>query len=259
MKKIVVAILLIIVSFSVYWFASYQDSQNTSVKFAVGVLEVEPQSGTDKLEIKKVSFEKPGFIVIKETLNGRPGQIVEVGDYMLPGVYENVSIDLPRKIPGKGVSINEAGRPVTVDMVAIMYYDNGDEGFNPNDDDIAYVNGKIVAVSLSTGLNVSESAILPIAKDDKQASVIVIYTDNGFSPNEVTVSVGDAVRWINKSSRPMWVASNNHPEHTILPTFDQFTTSAVGESYTYTFEKSGTWRYHDHVNASREGVVRVVE
>ena len=43
----------------------------------------------------------------------------------------------------------------------------------------------------------------------------VIYTDNGYSPESVTINVGDTVTWKNQSSGGDWVASGNHPTHTL--------------------------------------------
>ena len=45
-------------------------------------------------------------------------------------------------------------------------------------------------------------------------STLVSYTDAGFSPKDVTVSVGETVRFVNTSSNRMWVASDEHPTHT---------------------------------------------
>jgi plastocyanin len=88
-------------------------------------------------------------------------------------------------------------------------------------------------------------------------AVIVNYSDEGFSPNLVEINQGDVVEFVNQSSRPMWVASNSHPAHDVLSTFDQFTVSGFGESWQYSFDQKGEWKYHDHVNASIEGVVIV--
>lgn len=100
----------------------------------------------------------------------------------------------------------------------------------------------------------------------------VTYSDSGFSPAAVTIRKGGSVTWINDSSGAMWVASAQHPTHTAYngtsrqdhcgsaqesTAFDQ----CRGETgdWTFTFDKTGTWAYHDHVNASRFGRVEVVE
>lgn len=87
----------------------------------------------------------------------------------------------------------------------------------------------------------------------------VAYTDTGFAPKTVTVKKGTNITFINSSSKSMWVASAVHPTHQLLPGFDQLKSVSVGGSYEYTFEKVGTWKYHNHVQASDTGTVVVTE
>lgn len=95
---------------------------------------------------------------------------------------------------------------------------------------------------------------------EKQVIVEVDYTDSGFSPASVTVKKGTTVQFMNKSSSTMSVASNPHPTHTDYPGFDQGKSSQKGQSeYDFTFEKTGTWGYHNHLNPSDTGTVIVTE
>lgn len=87
--------------------------------------------------------------------------------------------------------------------------------------------------------------------------IVVTYTSGGFTPKEITVSVGQIVRFVNESSGNMWVASVVHPTHTVLPEFDEKESIGAGENYEFTFTKIGEWKYHNHVNPSRGGVVIV--
>ena len=103
------------------------------------------------------------------------------------------------------------------------------------------------------------------------SSVTVAYTDQGFSPASVTVAQGLAVTWVNQSSKDMWVASAMHPTHMVYDgtalkehcaagaeaSFDACRAFAPAESYTFTFDKAGTWKYHDHIDASKFGTVIV--
>lgn len=90
-----------------------------------------------------------------------------------------------------------------------------------------------------------------------KAGATVDYTDSGFSPKSITVKVGDTVTWTNKSGGPIWIASNPHPTHTDLPGFDELGSAKNGETYSYTFAKAGSWKYHNHMNAVDGGVVIV--
>ena len=90
-------------------------------------------------------------------------------------------------------------------------------------------------------------------------TVDVTYTDIGFSPKNIEVSVGDSVRFVNNSSSVMWVASDSHPTHTDHPEFDNKTAVAKGGEYVFMFDEAGTWGYHNHLKSSDLGVVTVTE
>lgn len=86
----------------------------------------------------------------------------------------------------------------------------------------------------------------PTTESNKN-NVIIEYSAQGFSPNSITVKSGTTVKWINKGSDPMWVASNPHPIHTNLSGFDALKGISARGSYSYTFTKVGKWGYHNHL------------
>ncbi|KKW47688.1 MAG: hypothetical protein A2128_01225 [Candidatus Liptonbacteria bacterium GWC1_60_9] len=83
--------------------------------------------------------------------------------------------------------------------------------------------------------------------------------DDGFFPSELKVRRGDKVVWTNKGSRDHWPASAIHPTHELYPEFDAKRGIGPSESYSFVFEKAGTWKYHDHLNSGLTGVIVVVE
>lgn len=88
--------------------------------------------------------------------------------------------------------------------------------------------------------------------------VSVDYVDGGFSPKSITVKAGTTVTWTNKAAaKQMWVASAVHPTHQLLPGFDQLASVGKSGTYSYTFTKVGSWKYHNHVSPSDTGVVIV--
>ncbi|MGH7174844.1 MAG: cupredoxin domain-containing protein [Minisyncoccia bacterium] len=105
-------------------------------------------------------------------------------------------------------------------------------------------------------------------------AVTVDYTDQGFSPGSVTVNQGDTVEWVNDSSENLWVAVGPHPLHdgydgTTLaehcavgyqgPTpFDECAMLASGHSWAFTFDRVGTWTYHNHADDAMTGTVTVL-
>lgn len=95
----------------------------------------------------------------------------------------------------------------------------------------------------------------------------IVFTDSGFEPSSITIQQGETVTWVDQSSRTMWVASDRHPTHT---QYDGTTTSAhcpndgdafdqcgTGERYTFTFDKTGEWGYHNHKPLVRGGTITV--
>jgi len=87
--------------------------------------------------------------------------------------------------------------------------------------------------------------------------VTVNYTDDGFSPSTVTINREDTVLFVNQSSETMWVASAPHPTHTDYPEFDEKAAVSNGGSWSFIFDKVGTWKYHNHRDSSNTGTIVV--
>ncbi|MDP2593829.1 MAG: cupredoxin domain-containing protein [bacterium] len=96
-------------------------------------------------------------------------------------------------------------------------------------------------------------------------------TPDGFEPKTITVHAGDTVMFSNDDARERWPASNLHPTHTAYPgstiekcgtdeetdIFDACRNIVAGESYSFTFDTPGTWKYHDHLYAQHGGTIEV--
>jgi plastocyanin len=104
----------------------------------------------------------------------------------------------------------------------------------------------------------------------QSAVVTVVYGQGGFVPATVTIKKGQSVTWVNQSGGQMWVASAQHPTHTAYDgtalaehcattTGDAFDQCKAGMTFGFTFDKVGTWRYHNHAQASHFGSVVVTE
>ena len=72
---------------------------------------------------------------------------------------------------------------------------------------------------------------------------------SAFSPSTVTIKTGDTIRWVNTDTQNHQVVSNNGSF--VSPIL------APGKVYKHTFNFSGTYRYHDGLNPSIKGVVKV--
>lgn len=96
----------------------------------------------------------------------------------------------------------------------------------------------------------------------------VTYSAAGFAPASVTIKKGETVTFVDEGTGKMWVASAMHPDHkaysgtslsahcpdTDGTAFDQ---CATGGSYTFAFDKAGTWKYHNHVSSTHFGTIIV--
>lgn len=98
----------------------------------------------------------------------------------------------------------------------------------------------------------SEPSLSAPAEDN-----IVTYTGSVFTPSVLTVPLGATVHFENVSSNPVWVASDPHPTHTDYPGFDSLALISQGDSYSFTFTKTGRWGYHNHSNPSETGTIVV--
>lgn len=100
---------------------------------------------------------------------------------------------------------------------------------------------------------------------------VVSYTDSGYSPSTLRITVGETVIFESESSRKMWTASAVHPVHRAYPgsdiskcgtqeaenIFDECTGHATGEMWSFTFNNAGEWEYHNHLRPSHTGKIIV--
>lgn len=86
----------------------------------------------------------------------------------------------------------------------------------------------------------------------------IVYTDSGYQPSQVSIEVGTKVIFKNKSDIDFWPASNVHPTHSAYPDFDPRQPIPPGESWAYTFDELGSYRFHDHIRSTEGGVITVV-
>ena len=215
-------------------------------------LDVKAQTINDGVSITRAYLTEPGFIVLREVIESKLGQIVEISQYLKAGEHADI------KIP---VGVFYDG---TNELIAVIYKDVGDdEVFNDLDTPIVDAKGSVMARYVKTG-EVVPTSLLQANTNSQLGHTMgnmkmetVRYTNDGFVPTQLDIQVGTMVQFVNESDTDMWVASNVHPTHDILPTFDQFGTTEKGGVYTYVFDKAGDWEYHDHINAALEGVIRV--
>lgn len=87
----------------------------------------------------------------------------------------------------------------------------------------------------------------------------IVYNGTAFTPNDLTLKVGDVVIFKNDSNKSFWPASGPHPQHTNYPEFDPKKSIAAGSTWEFKFTKAGTWPFHDHLNATAFGKITVTQ
>lgn len=131
-------------------------------------------------------------------------------------------------------------------VVGIFWFLNSD-GDNVQNDSTATVNS---AVQVSS---------------DEPTDVEITFTDDGYNPQQVEISKGAVVEWVNESSNDMWPASNLHPTHGDYPvengcigsSFDACESIPNGYSWRFKFTEEGSWDFHDHLAPIHTGTVIV--
>lgn len=217
------------------------------------VLIVTPQQKIENtVFIERIAITHPGFLAVRSLENGRLGQIIEISSYLPKGEHLNSVIELGEFYDGN------------TDLIIVAYQDaQNDQVFNDLDQPMVSADGKVIARYVKTGKEVlsemfasTEEAIPHVMGGTKMETVR--YTNQGYVPNQLEVTVGTVVQFINESDGDMWVASDEHPLHTDLPTFDQFKPTAKTSVYNYTFDQVGIWLFHDHLKPEYNGIITAI-
>jgi plastocyanin len=92
---------------------------------------------------------------------------------------------------------------------------------------------------------------LPVPKE-----ATILLDKNGFSPKEVIIKVGTAVRWKNMTDEKQTVNSDNYPTNQLHKELNVGVFNA-NSSVVKIFTKSGTYGYHNQFIPEQKGLVIV--
>lgn len=88
----------------------------------------------------------------------------------------------------------------------------------------------------------------------------VSITAAGFSPATVEIKKGQSVTWKNTDSADHQPAADPYPTNTSLPDWGKGEVLKTNDTFTYQFEKAGTYTYQDNLNPYKiKGTVIVKE
>lgn len=99
-------------------------------------------------------------------------------------------------------------------------------------------------------------SLTPEATPAAMKEVTVTVTESGFEPATVTIKAGEKVTWMNKSGASVSINSAPHPTHEAYPPLNLGIVKD-GASVSLTFDKAGTYKYHNHLDPSQTGEVVV--
>lgn len=92
------------------------------------------------------------------------------------------------------------------------------------------------------------------------SEAVVEIRKSGFFPETVKIKKGELVKWVNKDpSGKHIVASDPFPTDSDIPELVSVDGLALDESYSFTFEESGKYTYHDELNPFRFKGTVIVE
>src|SRR5215211_4796808 len=93
------------------------------------------------------------------------------------------------------------------------------------------------------------AAALVLSPAAGAATVDIRIDRTGFVPASVTVNAGDTVRWTNRDTA----------DHQVVSETAAFVSAILkpGQSYSFTFQTAGTFRYRDGLKPAERGTVRV--
>ncbi len=90
----------------------------------------------------------------------------------------------------------------------------------------------------------------------KDGIYIISYTASGFSPRELKVPAGTAVRFVNNSSKVMQIAADDQ-KSSLLNSINQSQSVGKGGVYNFSFVNQATWAYHNRLYPEDKGTVIV--
>lgn len=82
----------------------------------------------------------------------------------------------------------------------------------------------------------------------KNAPAQVSITSSGFIPATISIKAGQAIVWTNSDTKTHEVASDPYPNDNALAGFVDKQPLNQTETYSFIFDKAGTYTYHDTLN-----------
>lgn len=112
-----------------------------------------------------------------------------------------------------------------------------------------------VVIGIIRARKIEEDKLKALNRDPKV--FVIVLTDKGFEPQNLTIAKGQGIRWLNRqTSGKASVNSDPFPKNTDHPELNlgQF---AIGQSLVHVFDDVGEFKYHDHFQPKFTGTIEV--
>jgi len=279
---------LIIIVLIVGGYILYQGNQDDFGFVQGDILRAQVAGNADEVVLEEVYIpEGGGFVVVYEENTDGTRTAVGQSRFLPAGKHTNVvvpiSSEAKRKLTRRGTNERAAK------YLAVAHQDSNEDGAFDLTEDEPFVDesGEELSAEIEIGDeeapeesdpsedvsdNTDETSDEPGEGQAEEVETpdtnVITYTENGFEPSELTISVGNTVTWVNESSLAMWPASAMHPTHTVYPDSDIekcgtaeeeniFDSCSNVETYSFTFNEVGEWGFHNHSNVSHFGKIIV--
>ena len=119
----------------------------------------------------------------------------------------------------------------------------------------------LLAVGVSTGVILTKREAANQASATTNVGAAVTITAGGaYTPEAISIKKGQSVTWVNQDGRyPRHVMAVADAATQTLRGFGSLELLAKGQSYSYVFEKAGTFHYYDTTTSQTIGTVTVTE
>ena len=108
----------------------------------------------------------------------------------------------------------------------------------------------------NTSVTVVPHTVAQTATPTPVQGYVVTYTNTGFSPNNIQVPKGKAVKFVNNSDTPLSIVADNQ-NSTLLNQINQPKPVTKGGVYTFDFVYVGVWAFHNSNKPSDHGNIVV--
>jgi plastocyanin len=109
----------------------------------------------------------------------------------------------------------------------------------------------VIAVAIFLVVNHSNqprATTATITHGSTKPPVVVQISDSGFSPSALSISKGTTVQWTNTDTTIHQVAADPYPKDNSINGFDSTIQLNQADTLSFTFNKPGTYTYHDEKN-----------